>query len=92
MAQKRYSPEQIVMKLREADRLREQGLTVEAVARRLRVTSVTLRRWRERYGALQADEAARLRDLELENERLKRIVVEKELEITVLRDVAKGKF
>jgi transposase len=92
MARKRYTPEQIVMKLREAERLQGQGLSVAAICKRLKVTDVTFYRWREKYGGKSEDQASDLRDLRLENERLKRIVVEKELEITVLKDVASGKL
>jgi putative transposase len=92
MAQKRHTPEQIVMKLREAERLQGQGETVAAVCKRLRITDVTLHRWKVKYGSLKENEAARLKALELENERLKRIVAEKELELTIMRDVAQGKF
>lgn len=92
MAQKRYTPEQIVMKLREAERLQAQGMTVAAVCKRLRITDVTLNRWKRKYGALKEDEAQRLTALEFENERLKRLVAEKELELAIMRDVAEGKF
>ena len=92
MAQKRYKPEQIVVKLREAERLQGQGLSIAAICKRLGVTDVTYYRWRLQYGALKADEAQRLKALELENSRLKRIVAEKELDILILKDVAEGKF
>ena len=92
MAQKRHTPEQIVMKLREAERLQAQGMTIKAICKRLKITDVTLNRWKTKYGALKEDEAARLKELELENERLKRIVAEKELELNIIKDVAKGKF
>jgi hypothetical protein len=67
-------------------------MSIAAVCKRLRITDVTFYRWREKYGGKSEDQASELRDLRLENERLKRIVVEKELEITVLRDVAEGKL
>jgi len=92
MAQKRYTPEQIVMKLREAERLQAQGLTVQAVCKRLRISDVTLHRWRTKYGAMKKDEAAKLKALETENRQLKRLVAEKELELMILKDVAEGNF
>lgn len=92
MAQKRYKPEQIVVMLREAERLQGQGMTIQAVCKRLKITDVTYYRWRTQYGSLKADEAQRLKALELENSRLKRIVAEKELDILILKDVAQGKF
>ena len=92
MAQKRYTPEQIVMLLRQAERLQGEGLSIVALCKRLKITDVTYYRWRTQYGALKADEAQRLKALELENSRLKRIVAEKELDILILKDVAEGKF
>ena len=89
---KRHSPEQIVVKLREAERLLGRGMTVEAMCKRLKVTDVTYYRWKAQYGGKSEDQASELKELRLENERLKRIVVEKELEITVLKDVAEGKL
>lgn len=92
MARKRFSPEQIVVKLREAERLQGQGMTVAQVCRRIGVSDQTFFRWRVRYGALKDDEAQRLRQLELENSRLKRIVAEKELEIQILKELERGKW
>lgn len=92
MARKRFSPEQIVAKLREAERLQGQGMTVAQVCRRIGVSGQTFFRWRVRYGALKDDEAQRLRQLELENSRLKRIVAEKELEIQILKELERGKW
>jgi putative transposase len=92
MARKRFSPEQIVAKLREAERLQGQGMTVAQVCRRIGVSDQTFFRWRVRYGALKDDEAQRLRQLELENSRLKRIVAEKELEIQILKELERGKW
>ncbi len=92
MARKRYTPEQIVIKLREADRLQGQGLSIAAACKRLKITDVTLYRWRQRYGGKSEDQAAEVAELRLLTERLKRIVVEKELEITILKDVAEGKL
>lgn len=92
MSGKRYTPEQIVVKLRDVERLLGQGLSIAAACKRVKITDVSYYRWRARYGGKSEDQASELKDLRLENERLKRIVVEKELEITVLRDVAEGKL
>lgn len=92
MAQKRYKPEQIVVKLRDAERLQGQGMSIQAICKRLGITDVTYYRWRTQYGSLKADEAQRLKALELENERLKRLVAEKELDILILKEVSEGKF
>lgn len=89
---KRHSPEQIVMKLRDAERMRGEGVSVAQICKRLKITDVTLNRWKVKYGAMTESEAARLKALELENDRLKRIVAEKELAITILQDVASGKY
>jgi putative transposase len=92
MAQKRYTPEQIVAKLREAERLQGQGMTVAQVCKRIGCSDQTFFRWRLRYGALKEDEAQRLRQLEVENARLKRIVAEKELELQILKELERGKW
>jgi putative transposase len=68
------------------------GMTVAQVCRRIGVSDQTFFRWRVRYGALKDDEAQRLRQLELENSRLKRIVAEKELEIQILKELERGKW
>ena len=89
MPGKRYSVEQIVAKLREAERLQGQGQTVPQVCKRLGVSEQTFYRWRTKYGALKEDEAQRLKALELENARLKRIVAEQALDISMLKDLCR---
>src|SRR5215212_6599708 len=73
-ARRRHTPEQIIRKLREADRLLGEGQEVAAVAKQLEVSEQTLQRWRLQCGGLKADDAKRLKELERENGRLKRIV------------------
>ena len=92
MARKRYSVEQIVAKLREAERLEAQGLTVAQRCKRLGISDQTFFRWRLKYGALQEDEAQRLKALEQENARLKKIVAEQALDISMLKDLQRGKW
>ncbi len=92
MKRRRHTPEQIVRKLAVADRLLAAGKTVEEVCRELEVTESTFHRWRSQFGGMKADDAKRLRQLEPENARLKKIVADKELEIDVLRDVSRGNF
>ncbi len=92
MARRRHTPEQIIRKLREADRLLGEGADVAAVARHLEVSEQTYHRWRNQFGGMKADDAKRLRELERENSRLKRIVADKELEIDALREIARGNF
>jgi putative transposase len=87
---RRHSPEQIIRKLREADRLLGEGQEVAVVAKQLEVSEQTLQRWRAQYGGLKADDAKRLKELERENARLKRIVADQLLENQALKEIAKG--
>ena len=91
-AAKRYSPEQIVAKLREHEKLQGQGVTIPAACKRLGISDQTFYRWRIRYGALKEDEAQRLKALEQENSRLKKIVAEQALDISMLKDLQRGKW
>lgn len=92
MTRRRHTPEQIVRKLREADRLLNEGADIASVARHLEVTEATYHRWRNQYGGMKADDAKRLKELEKENSRLKQIVADKELENFALREIAAGNF
>ena len=92
MPNRKYSVEQIVAKLREHEKLQGQGLTVVQACKRIGVSDQTFFRWRQRYGALKEDEAHRLKELETENTRLKRIVADLTLDITMLKDLQKLKF
>src|ERR1700682_2887699 len=89
---KRHSPEQIVRKLREADRLLAEGTDVDAVCRHLEVSVQTYQRWRAQFKAMRPEDVVRLRTLEKENVRLKRIGGEQALDIDMLREVARGNF
>jgi putative transposase len=90
MARRRHTPEQIIRKLREADRLLAEGADIADVARHLEVSEQTYHRWRNQFGGMKADDARRLKDLERENRELKQIVADKELENRALREIAKG--
>jgi putative transposase len=92
MARRRHTPEQIVRKLREADRLLAEGKDLEEVARHLQVSEQTYHRWRAQYGGMKADDVKRLKELEAENTQLKRIVADKELENLALREIARGNW
>ena len=92
MKVKRHSPEQIVRKLREADRLLAEGTDVDAVCRYLEVSVQTYQRWRAQFKAMRPEDVVRLKALEKENARLKRIVGEQALDIDMLREVARGNF
>jgi putative transposase len=92
MKQRHHTPEQIVRKLSEADKLLGEGKTIEEVARHLEVTEATFHRWRNQYGGMKADDAKRLRELERENARLKRIVADQALDIDMLKEINRGNF
>lgn len=92
MSGKRYSPEEIVRKLREADVLLSQGITVGEVVRRLGVNKITYYRWRKEFGGMKTDQARRLKDLERENARLKRVVADLTLDNAVLMEAASGNW
>src|ERR1700678_3217441 len=91
-ARRRHTPEQIIRKLREADRLLGEGMEVALVAKQLEVSEQTLHRWRLQYGGVKADDAKRLKELEKENGRLKRIVAEQLLENQALKEIARGRM
>jgi hypothetical protein len=92
MPARKYSVEQIVAKLREAERLQGQGLSIAQVCKRLQISDQTFFRWRLKYGALKEDEAQRLKALEQENARLKKIVAEQALDISTAKDLERGKW
>lgn len=88
MARQRFSAEQIINKLREADVELARGTAVKQVARQLGITDKTNYRWRKEYGGLKVDQARRMRELEQENARLKRIVAHQALDMAILREAA----
>ena len=92
MQRRRHTPEQIIRKLREAERLIGQGRTIPEAAKELGISEQTYHRWRNQYGGMKADDAKRLKELERENATLKRIVADKELEVVALKEVAKGNW
>jgi len=89
---RKHSPEQIIRKLREADRMLAEGKTNAEIAKTLEVTEWTMSRWRNQYGGLKGDDAKRLKELEKENSRLKRIVADQTLDIDMLKEIARGKW
>ena len=89
---KRFSPEQIVAKLREAEKLQGQGYTIPQLCKRLGITDQTFYRWRLKYGAMSEAEAARLKMLEQENSQLKKIVANQALDIQMLKDLQRGNW
>jgi len=93
VARKRHTVEQIIGKLREAEIAIGKGATVpHQAARQIGVTEQTYYRWRKEYGGLRLDQAARLKALERENQRLKKIVADQAVDISILKEAAEGNF
>ena len=92
MARRRHTAEEIIHRLREAEVALSQGKTVKQVCKQLEVTEQTYYRWRKEYGGLRMDQAKRLRELERENARLKRLVADQALDNSILREAASGNF
>ena len=90
MPRKRYTPEQIINSLREAEVLLSKGNTTAQAARHLGITEQTYYRWRKEYGGMRINQAKRLKELEKENIRLKRLVADISLDNAILKDVAEG--
>jgi len=88
----RRTPEQIIRKLRQAEVLSSQGQSVEQICRELGVSDATYYKWRKDYGGMGMDQARRLKELEAENLRLKRVVADLSLDNQILKDVASGNF
>ena len=92
MARKRFSSEQIITMLREAEVLVNQGSTVIEVARKLAISEQTYYRWRKEYGGMRIDQAKRLKELEQENARLKKLVADLSLDNDILKEANRGNF
>ena len=92
MKRRRHTPEQVIRKLAEGEKLLAQGQTLAEVCRHLEITESTWHRWRNQYGGMKANDAKRLKELENENRRLKRIVADQALDNDMLRHIAEGKF
>ena len=92
MAQKRHKPEEIVAKLRQVDVLVSQGRSVAEAVRSIEVTQFTYYRWRKEFGGLKTEQVKRLKELEKENERLRKAISDLTLEKLILREAASGDF
>ncbi len=92
MVKKSHSPEQIINKLREAEILLNQGANVGEASRKIGITEQTYYRWRKEYGGMRIEQAKRLKDLEKENTRLKKLVADISLDNAILKEVAEGNF
>ena len=92
MSRKRYKPEEIVGKLRQVDVLHSQGMSMADAIRRIGVSEVSFYRWRKEYGGMSGDQLRRLKDLEKENERLRRAVSDLTLDKQILSEAARGNY
>ena len=92
MSRKRYTPEEIVAKLRQVDVLVSQGQNIADAVRQIGVSEVTYYRWRQEYGGLKTEQVKRLKELETENTRLRRAVSDLTLDKLILQEAARGNF
>jgi putative transposase len=92
MKRRRHTPEQIIRKLREAERLLGEGKTIPEAAKALEISENTYHRWRNQYGGMKAQDAKRLKELERENVSLKAIVADQALENRALKEIARGNW
>ena len=92
MPRKKSTPEQIINKLREAEILLSQGNTLGVVCKKLGIVDQTYYRWRKSYGGMTVDQAHRLKELEQENTRLKKVVADLVLDNSILKEAAQGNF
>ncbi len=92
MSRRRHTPEQVVRKLREAERLLSEGSELAEVLKHLEIAEATYHRWRNQFGGMKADDVKRLKELEGENQKLKRIVADQALDIQGLKELSAGNF
>ncbi len=92
MVKKGYTPEQIINKVREAEILLSQGETIAVISKKMGVSDHTYYRWRKEYGGRRVDQAHRLKELEQENSRLKRLVADLSLDNAILKEASRGNF
>ncbi len=92
MKRKRHTPEEIIRKLRDADAQLANGASIADVSKKLGVSENTFHRWRAQYNGVRTPDAKRLRELEKENVRLKRIVADQAVDLSILREVSRGNF
>ncbi len=92
MSRKRFTTERIISMLREAELLSSQGKSIKEISRELGITEQTYYRWRKDYGGMRMDQAKRLKELEKENGRLKKLVADRSLDIEILKETLRGNF
>jgi transposase-like protein len=92
MVRRNFNPEQIINKLREAEILLNQGATIAIVSKKIGISGHTYYRWRKEYGGMRVDQARRLKELEQENSRLKKLVADISLDNAILKEASRGNF
>ena len=92
MVKKGYTPEQIINKLREVEILLSQGSSISEASRKIGITEQTYYRWRREYGGMRVEQARKLKELEKENSRLKKLVADLSLDNSILKEAARGNF
>jgi putative transposase len=92
MGRQRYTAEQIIAKLHEAEVLQSQGKSISESVRQLGISDMTYYKWRKEYGGLRVDQAKRLKELEQENQRLRRVVADQTIDISILKEVSRGNY
>jgi putative transposase len=92
MVKKGYTPEQIINKLREAEVMLSQGAMLSAILKKIGISDITYYRWRKEYGGMRVDQARRLKELEQENSRLKKLVADLSLDNAILKEASRGNF
>ena len=92
MGKQRHTAEQIITKLREAEVLQAKGMSIEEVLRQLGISDATYYKWRKEYGGLRVDQAKRLKELEQENGRLRKVVSDLSIDNAILKEAARGNF
>ncbi len=92
MARRRHTPEQIIRKLREGEKLLGEKFSIEEVCKHLEISEASWHRWQAQYGGMKSGDAKRLKELERENARLKKMVAEQALDIDMLKEVNRGNF
>jgi putative transposase len=92
MRKKNYTPEEILMKLREADVMQSKGQTIAEACRQMGITETTYYKWRKEYGGLKVDQAKRFKQLEQENARLKKLVADLSMDNAILKEAARGNW
>lgn len=92
MGRVKYTAEQIIAKLHEAEVLQSQGKSIAETVRHLGISDMTYYKWRKEYGGLRVDQAKRLKELEQENQRLRKVVAEQTIDISILKEAARGNY